>query len=114
MDRKVRKYKHILLDLLNEFAWERHATQTDMKSVVIADKEKHHYQVVQSGWYEGEFEYTILFHFEIKPDGQVWLYQNNTDIPIAEELARRGVPKDEIILGFIPNHGRAVSERVAS
>lgn len=114
MDRKIKKYEHILLDLLNEFAWERHATQTDMKSVVLADKEKHHYQVVQSGWYEGEFEYTILFHFEIKPDGQVWLYQNNTDTPIAEELARRGVPKDEIILGFIPNHGRAVSERVAS
>ncbi len=102
MDRKIKKHEQILLNLLEEYAWERHATQTDFRSLVLADKEKHHYQVVQSGWYEGEFDYSILFHFEIKPNGKVWLYQNNTDVPIAEELAKRGVSRSEIILGFQP------------
>jgi hypothetical protein len=106
MDRKVKKYEQILLKLLEEYSWERKATQTDYRSFVISDKEKHHYQVVQSGWYEGEFDYTVQFHFEIKPDGKVWLYQNNTDIPIAEELAERGVPRSEIILGFQPENLR--------
>jgi hypothetical protein len=102
MDRKVIKNQKILLALLNEYAEERHATQTDLRTVVIADKEKKQFQVVTMGWYEGEFLYHLMFHFEIKADGKIWLIQNNSDIPVAELLAERGVPKSEIVIGFQP------------
>lgn len=109
MDRKVIKYEKILLSLLEEYAGERHATKTDLRTIVIADKEKKQFQVVTMGWYEGEFLYSVMFHFEIKPDGKIWLIQNNSEVPIAEELAERGVPKSEIVIGFQPEKMRADS-----
>lgn len=109
MDRKVTKNERILLSLLEEYAGERHAAQTDMRSIVLADREKKQFQVVTMGWYEGEFFFNVMFHFEIKPDGKIWLIQNSSDVPIAEELAERGVPKSEIVLGFQPEKMRRVS-----
>ncbi len=109
MDKKVIKYRQILIRLLEEYVENRSATKTALQSILIADKEKNHFQVVVSGWYEGEYFYDVMFHFEIKPEGKIWLLQNNTDIPIAEELAERGIPKTDIILGFQPESLRPYS-----
>lgn len=109
MDRKIKKYQSILLGLLQEYAAERQATQTSLRSSVLADKENGQFQVVTTGWYEGKFYHSVMFHFEVKPDGKIWLLRNTTDIPIAEELAERGIPKTDIVLGFQPENLRRYS-----
>ena len=76
---------------------------------VITDTRNNHFQLVETGWYEKQFIHSVIFHFQIKPDGKIWLLANNTDIPITDELIKRGVPISDIVLGFHPEKYRAYS-----
>jgi len=42
---------------------------------------------------------SVPFHLDII-DGKIWIQQDGTNKPIALELERSGVPKDDIVLGF--------------
>jgi hypothetical protein len=33
-------------------------------------------------------------------DGKVWLQHNGTDLRIAQDLVRAGIPREHIVLGF--------------
>jgi hypothetical protein len=39
------------------------------------------------------------FHLDIL-DGKIWIQNDGTNRPIAVELERSGVPKEDIVLGF--------------
>lgn len=109
MKRKINLYQKIILAVLDEEVIIR--PKEDMKDVVIADKEKYHYQLIKTGWTEkGNFVDKTLIHFQILPEtGKIWLLTNNTDNPITEELVRRGIPSSEIVIGFQPPIFRSVS-----
>ena len=51
-------------------------------------------------WEKNIFQYMVIFHFQIKEDAKVWLWVNNTDILVAEELVALGIPANQIVLGF--------------
>ncbi len=104
MDKKVKKYQVILEAFLNEEAAGK--TIPGIEFQVIVDTRNHHFQLVETGWYEKRFFHSVLFHFHIKPDGKVWLLANNTDILVAEELVKRGIPAPDIVLGFHPANVR--------
>ncbi len=40
-----------------------------------------------------------MLHIDIK-DNKIWIQHNSTEIPVAEELAERGIPKESIVIGF--------------
>lgn len=109
MKRKISKYQKIILEVLEEEVIIR--PNEDMKDIVIADKEKHHYQLLKTGWTEKQnFVDKVLIHFHIVEEtGKIWLLANNTDNPITEELVRRGIPPSEIVIGFQPPIFRSVS-----
>lgn len=98
---KIRKYGKIILDILRNEAIER--PHSNVKDLIITDDTTHHYQLIRTGWENNQhFVYTIIFHFHIETDGKIWLLQNNTDIPITDELLKRDVPASDIVLGFHP------------
>ncbi len=108
MTNKIKKYEKIILAVLAEIA----ATNPNdnVQDIVIADKEKHHYQILHTGWFTPErFVYQVIIHFKIEETGKIWLLANNTDNPITEELVRRGIPPSEIVIGFQPPIFRSVS-----
>ena len=77
---------------------------------VVVDRERHHYQLMAMGWATpNRFVDTLLIHLHIKPDGKVWLLENSTELHVAEELVRRGIPKEQIVLGFHPPQYRALT-----
>ncbi|MEZ4887795.1 MAG: element excision factor XisI family protein [Chitinophagales bacterium] len=39
-----------------------------------------------------------IFHLQIKGD-KIWVHEDNTDLEIAEVIARAGIPKSKIVLG---------------
>jgi len=98
MARKLIQYRKILCDYLNEYAQKR--TSKERVYQVIADTKNNHYQVLNMYWEKDTFRYMIIFHFEIKPDAKVWLWVNNTDILVTEDLIELGIPKKDIVLGF--------------
>ena len=105
---EMKVYEQIILDVLQAERIERSANQ--VQDLVLADKESHHYQLLRTGWETNEyFVNKIIFHFHISDNGKIWLLANNTDVPITDELIKRGVPVSDIVLGFHPEKYRAYS-----
>ena len=101
MKRKIKKYEKLILAALAEEAKGRE--NASLKGKIIADKINHNYLLLKTGWYDKyRFINEILIHFEIKEDGKIWLLANQTENPITEELAKQGIPMNEIVLGFYP------------
>lgn len=108
---KIKKYQELIIDLLNEYAQTKPANLIDAEMELIADRDRNHFQLLTVGWSKKEeFVYVVNFHFDIKPTGKIWLMANNTDILIAQELVKRGVPRKDIVLGFQPPSVRPQTE----
>lgn len=96
---KLEKYQSAILSLLNDYA-NFGKPGPGLEIQIIADKERNHFQLLTVGWQQNaKFVYAIAFHLDIK-DGKIWVYQNNTDAMIGDELMERGVAKEDIVLAF--------------
>ena len=105
MDKAI-KYQQILCEVLQEYGELKKNITPKVKTQVIIDNERKHYQLLSVGWHNNKFIYNVAFHFDIIGD-KVWLLQNSTDVLIADELIERGVLKSDIVLGFIPENVRS-------
>lgn len=99
MATKLRKYENIIIQTLREYAEMFNQQHDGLEAKVIIDREGGHYQLLNSGWRRDEYQFYVIFHFEIK-DGKVWLQENRTDVLIAKELSEKGIPKSDIVLGL--------------
>lgn len=108
--KKVKKYSKILADFVLEIAKKYENATDGYQTLAIIDKERHHYQSLVHGFHKDTFSHTfaIQFHFDII-DEQIWIQCNNTDMPVEEELLNLGVPKSDIIFGWLPEYARQQS-----
>lgn len=104
---KIEKYRSYVLAILQEYAQIEPVNLQNVDNQVIADYEHNHYQLVSIGWDKKLFSYSVVFHFDIKPDGKIWIQVNATDVDVAEELEQQGVPKSDIVIGFQPPQYRS-------
>ena len=69
---------------------------------LMSDKEKGHIQLFKAGFNkEGKFRFHVVFHFQVKEDGKVWVLVNNTDIEVGIEFMKKGLSNQQIVVGFI-------------
>jgi hypothetical protein len=108
MDEKQKKYGTIIASWLTEFVRIRHDAKLTQYEL-ITDFTHHHYQVIKTGWHNNHFYHRIVIHFQIKPNGKVWLLVNNTDILLFDELMERGILKTDLVIGFLPESVRQYS-----
>ncbi|MBL7795702.1 MAG: XisI protein [Saprospiraceae bacterium] len=99
MVNRLENYERIIVDTLNEYAEMFNQQRDGLEAKVIVDREGGHYQLLNSGWRNKEYQFYVVFHFDIK-DGKVWVQENRTDILIAKELSEKGIPKNDIVLGL--------------
>lgn len=105
-----KRNEKIVVDWLKEFINERNSNANTQYNLLI-DKTTHQYQVLRMSWdTPSELDISIVFLFEIKQDGKVWILANHTDIPIAHELMTSGLSNRQIVLGFYPIALRELSE----
>jgi XisI protein len=97
---KLEKNKAVILSIIEERAAHKPVNLNDVDNQIIADEKRGHFQLVSMGWDGRAFSYAVLYHFDLKPDGKVWIQANNTDVDIAEELVAKGVSKEDIVVGF--------------
>jgi XisI protein len=102
---KVKKYQKIILSFLQEFASIRYTNAPELEQQIIADTTRNHFQLVNVGWYRQRFTHDTLFHIDIK-NNKIWIQQNETEVMIADELIAKGVRKNDIVLGFVPEYIR--------
>ncbi len=108
---KIRRHHHILSKYLEELANEKNGSLGNhLEYQSIADPRHHHYQLTKLGWLDQRHYFTVLMHFDIRPDGKIWIQQNNTEILVGPELEKRGVAKSDLVLGFRSEFMRQFSE----
>ena len=101
LETKIEKYSEIIAEYVSEVGnYFREALGASLEYEAICDKQNKHFQLVRLGWSDGDFFYQILFHLDIKPDGKVWIQQNNTEISVGAALIKKGIHKDDLVLGF--------------
>ena len=100
MDKKIKNYQNILQSFLQEEAKDKEIPGIEFQ--LIVDKHNNHFQLVETGWYEKQYIHSVIFHFQIKPDGKIWILANNTDTLVGEELIKRGIPASNMVIGFHP------------
>ena len=108
MDKKIKRYQDIIVELLHEHAQSYNQSNLEIKAQAICDYENNHFQLLNVGWQKGKYYFYPVFHFDIR-DGKVWLQENRTDILIAQELVDRGIPKEDIVLGLHPPEARPLT-----
>ena len=101
-----RKYvQQLLTDYANLAVSSSVEDQQAVEMELVFDTERDHYQVVDVGWQNRRRVYGCVLHIDIK-DGKLWIQHNGTEMNIAEEFGKLGVPKEHIVLGFQPEYTR--------
>jgi hypothetical protein len=67
---------------------------------LLADKEKHHYQLLVSGWQQQKRVHGIVTQMDIK-DGLIWIQEDGTDVGVFNELIQLGIPDNAIVLAYM-------------
>jgi len=104
----VEEYRQIIQQLILERA-SRPYPQAEIEKQVILDTERDHYLLLHNGWRENRRTYGCSLHLDIK-DGKVWIQHDGTEVGIATLLIERGVPKEDIVLGFDSPYMRQFTE----
>lgn len=99
MAEKLKKYGQIIVETLHEYAAMFNQHPDGMEAKVIVDQAGGHYQLLNCGWRKGDYQFYVVFHFDLK-NGKVWVQENRTDVLIAQELSEKGISKKDIVLGL--------------
>ncbi len=96
---KTKRYERFILAIMEEYAKVKYSN-LDAENRLIADKEHHRYQIVTIGWEGNKFVHDCPMHIEII-NGKIWIQRNMTEINLDDEFISQGVPKADIVLGFL-------------
>jgi XisI protein len=105
---KTKKYESFILGILSEYAKIRY-NNLDAINQLIADKENKRYQVVTLGWEGKRHIHDCPIHIDII-NGKIWIQRNMTEIELDHEFTELGVPKTDIVLGFLSPKMREYTE----
>ena len=97
MDRDER-YRAIVKRLLQEVA-EITPSDENIRTELVCDETLGHYQIGQVGWERRRRVDEVFIHIDVI-EGKVWLQHDGTNLRLAEELVRAGIPKEHIVLAF--------------
>jgi hypothetical protein len=104
-------YTGLIKQILTEHCVNHHQKETEIQ--LIFDEKNHHYQVLNIGWKEETRVYGVIIHIDLKND-KIWIQRDGTEVGIANQLLRAGVPKNEIVLGFLAPYKRNLTEFAVS
>lgn len=95
---KVVTYRAYIQEVIRQLGQQIPSTDA-IETQYLFDQEHDHYQLYQVGWEQYEWVHGCILHLDIK-NGKIWVQHNGTELGIAEEFVNRGVPKEDIVLGF--------------
>jgi hypothetical protein len=110
MDR-LEHYRQIIQQLLREYSQIR-PVNGEIEVTTAFDLAEDHYQIVHTGWEGDRRVYDCPIQVDIK-GSKVWIQQDMTDLDVATELVKRGIPKGEIVLAFQSPYLRQYTEFAA-
>jgi hypothetical protein len=104
---KVVTYTAIIKDILQYVGFLGKRPDDPIATQVIEDDQHGHYLLFSNGWRGERRTYGCYLHLDLTPEGKVWLQHDGTDLEVAMLLVEKGIPKQDIVLGFQPPIVRA-------
>ena len=104
---KLLKYQSAIMSILEAYSTIKY-DNIDGENQIIADKERHRYQIVTIGWSGNQFIHDCPLHFDIIKD-KIWIQKNMTEWDVGRMLEEKGIPKSNIVIGFLSPTTRAYS-----
>jgi len=98
---KLTRYRVIIRKELEEFAAWITKPGSQLQCEVVFDPILDHFELIRFGWEGHRRIHGVIFHLDII-NGRIWIQYDSTDRPIAEELVRAGIPKEDIVLAEKP------------
>lgn len=88
-------------------------TDETVETVIVADRERDHYQLLHLGW-EGERRiFDTLVYIRLQGD-KLWIEHNALPDRIGELPVEAGIPREQIVLGFQPAQWRSLTDFAAA
>ncbi len=97
---EVVDYPRILRRILEDYATIEPAVG-EIETELIIDEKMGHYELMRTGWLNGNRVHGSLIHVDIRSD-KFWIQHDGTEYGVAKELVDAGVPKEHIVLAFKP------------
>ncbi len=94
----LNNYREIIETLLTKISGYPHSSDT-CEYRTLFDRKSDSYMFLRIGWEKNHRIHHAIIHLEII-NGKIWIQENNTDLPIADDLEEAGIPKTDIVLGF--------------
>lgn len=91
--------REIVKDVINKYARLR-PSHGAIRLDTVFDEEQDHYALMQSGWDRGIRVRGNLIYLTLR-DGKVYIEYDGIERGIRDELIRRGIPKERIVLAFL-------------
>ncbi|MBI1923476.1 XisI protein [Candidatus Poribacteria bacterium] len=94
----VKEYQTCVEKVLTEFG-DYKPSHGNIEVQLAFDRERDHYLLFNTGWHNNRRTHGCVLHIDIK-GGKIWIQHDGTEIGIANELVKLGVPKADIVLAF--------------
>ena len=105
---KITQYKKIARQLIEQYGAPDQNEGAEVQTAVVTDDQHGHYILLNLGWQDNHRTYFPYLHLDVR-NGKIFVEKNHTEIAIAKELERLGVPKDDIVLAFHAPYKRQFS-----
>jgi len=105
---KLERYRQLVQQILTTHAQVKPAYGEIVRQTIF-DRERDHYQLVNTGWDNRRRVYGCLIHIDIQ-DGKIWIQYDGTEVGVANELLEFGVPKQDIVLAYQSPYMRKLTE----
>ena len=102
---QVEHYRDIIQQEMERLAKRKPANKPEIVYQFVMDAPRNQFILLALGWHEEEYLHNWIFHVEIK-DNKIWVHEDLTDIDISTLLQEKGIPTEDIILGYVAPHER--------
>lgn len=70
------------------------------EALLALDHERKQYILMSNGWEGNKRHYYPLLHVEIRPETEVCLHCDQTDLELGRQLIEQGIERADVVLGF--------------
>jgi XisI protein len=105
---KIKQYQDIIIEFLQHYDAQSGSSTNKVMRRLLIDRQNNSFQLLVNGWNGQYYVFSPMFHFDII-DGKIWMQCNNTEWEVVDFLMEHGVPRQDIVLGFVAPQARAYS-----
>lgn len=105
----VNQFAGLLKRIIQGYADLGKPAHGDVEVETVFDDVRDHYELIYTGWDGWHRVHGTVIHADII-DGKIWIQHDGTEDGIAIDLLAAGVPRDRIVLAFLPPSRRKDTE----